>query len=196
VTYVAVVLAGGTARRLGGIDKTALPMGDGAPALERVLASLAGAAQVVVVGPERAVEGAVRPRWTRESPPGGGPLAGLAAGLAALGPVGAVDAVVVLAGDLPLVTSAVVDALVAGCRGEQDAAALVDADGVRQPLAAAYRPAFLQSRLTELGDPTGLPARRLLDRAAVTDVPDLWRAGEDFDTWPDRDRIEELLRDD
>ncbi|MEE4545309.1 NTP transferase domain-containing protein [Streptomyces sp. V4-01] len=80
-SYDAVVLAGGAARRLGGADKPALPVG-GRMLLDRVLAACPGARATVVVGPRRPTSRPVR--WTREDPAGGGPLPALAAGLAAL----------------------------------------------------------------------------------------------------------------
>ncbi|XTP11091.1 DUF6457 domain-containing protein [Streptomyces albus subsp. chlorinus] len=79
-------MAGGGASRLGGTDKPAVTVG-GRTLLDRVLAACADAAATVVVGPRRA---AYRPvRWARESPPGGGPLAALHAGLEALAEDGA-----------------------------------------------------------------------------------------------------------
>jgi molybdopterin-guanine dinucleotide biosynthesis protein A len=133
VSYDAVVLAGGQARRLGGTDKPALPVG-GRMLLDRVLAACAGADSTVVVGPRRPTARPVR--WTREQPSGGGPLPALAAGIAALdGAAGdgaardaaapdaarpgagsrrRPEAVVVLAADLPFLTADTVDALVAG----------------------------------------------------------------------------------
>ncbi|MFF0480446.1 DUF6457 domain-containing protein [Streptomyces sp. NPDC004435] len=84
--YDAVVLAGGAARRLGGVDKPGLRVG-GRALLDRVLAACAGARLTVVVGDPRPT---VRPvRWTRERPAGTGPVAALAAGAAALGTAGA-----------------------------------------------------------------------------------------------------------
>jgi len=50
-SYDAVVVAGGRARRLGGVDKTALPLG-ASSILDRVCAGAAGAGRLVVVGPE------------------------------------------------------------------------------------------------------------------------------------------------
>ncbi|MFF9149607.1 DUF6457 domain-containing protein [Streptomyces sp. NPDC014861] len=79
--YDAVVLAGGAARRLGGVDKPGVRVG-GRALLDRVLAACAGARLTVVVGDPRPT---VRPvHWTREQPAGTGPLAALAAGAAAL----------------------------------------------------------------------------------------------------------------
>lgn len=114
-----MVLAGGAARRLGGADKPALPVG-GHPLLDRVLTACAAADRTVVVGPRRPTARPVL--WTREEPPGGGPLPALAAGLAALdrdrrpaadGPAapGRPEVVLILAADLPFLTAETVDAL-------------------------------------------------------------------------------------
>ena len=47
----AVVLAGGTGARLGGVDKAAIEL-DGVTLLERTLTTTMSATEVVVVGPE------------------------------------------------------------------------------------------------------------------------------------------------
>ncbi|MFI8824284.1 DUF6457 domain-containing protein [Streptomyces sp. NPDC053431] len=76
--YDAIVLAGGAARRLGGADKPGVRVG-GRALLDRVLAGCRDAGRTVVVAEPR---GTARPvEWTREEPPGGGPVAALAAGL-------------------------------------------------------------------------------------------------------------------
>jgi molybdopterin-guanine dinucleotide biosynthesis protein A len=74
----AIVLAGGRGARLGGVDKADLVVG-GQTLLERALAATAGANRTVVVGPRRPTSRPVT--WAREHPPGGGPVAALAAGL-------------------------------------------------------------------------------------------------------------------
>ncbi|MGH3739543.1 MAG: molybdenum cofactor guanylyltransferase, partial [Micromonosporaceae bacterium] len=79
--YAAIVLAGGAARRLGGADKPGLAVA-GRSLLSRVLDAVADAYPRIVVGPPRQLPGDVI--LTREQPPGGGPVAALAAGLAAL----------------------------------------------------------------------------------------------------------------
>jgi molybdopterin-guanine dinucleotide biosynthesis protein A len=88
--YAAVILAGGAGRRLGGPVKPTLPVG-GRPMLDRVLAAVADARPRVVVGPASLAvpAGVVR---ISEEPPGGGPVAALAAGLAALAPAKTVAA--------------------------------------------------------------------------------------------------------
>ncbi|MFD6263566.1 molybdenum cofactor guanylyltransferase [Micromonospora chalcea] len=104
--YAAVVLAGGAARRMGGVDKPGRPVG-GRPMLHRVLAAVADADQRIVVGPSGPLPDGVR--TTREEPPGGGPVAATAAGLALLDP--ATTTVALLAADLPLLTAAAVTEL-------------------------------------------------------------------------------------
>ncbi|MFG3347695.1 DUF6457 domain-containing protein [Streptomyces sp. NPDC048018] len=79
--YDAIVLAGGAARRLGGADKPGVRVG-GRPLLDRVLAGCRDAGRTVVVAEPRATARPVE--WTREEPPGGGPVAALAAGLGRL----------------------------------------------------------------------------------------------------------------
>ncbi|RAN97229.1 Molybdenum cofactor guanylyltransferase [Micromonospora saelicesensis] len=102
-TYAAVVLAGGAARRMGGLDKPALPVG-GRPMRDRVLAAVSDATPQVLVGAADAVPAGVR--VVREDPPGGGPVAAAAAGLALLDPD--VSVVALLAADLPLLTRAAI----------------------------------------------------------------------------------------
>ena len=83
----AVILAGGRASRLGGASKPDVRVG-GRRLLERVLAATvaAGVRRTVVVGPSGLVAPPVLSAL--EDPPFGGPVAGIAAGLAALAPGG------------------------------------------------------------------------------------------------------------
>jgi len=153
-----VVLAGGTARRLGGVDKTALDVG-GVPVLRRLLDDV-GPLPVVVVGERRDVGRDVL--WTREDPPGGGPFAGVAAGVTAgLAAHPGTQVVVVLAGDQPFAGTAVAP-LCDALRGAPDAGAALATgpDGRPQPLLAAYRVAALRERLA--GSAHDRPARDLL----------------------------------
>lgn len=80
----AIILAGGTGERLGGVSKADLDVSG--RLLDRVLEGLSPLVDgtVVVVAPESVSvpAGVVR---TMEDPPGGGPLAGIGAGLEALG---------------------------------------------------------------------------------------------------------------
>ncbi|MEU7747453.1 NTP transferase domain-containing protein [Nonomuraea sp. NPDC049158] len=91
--YDAVILAGGQARRLGGLDKPGLSVGARAM-IEGVVLAVSGARRVIVVGPERPLPGV---SFAREDPPGGGPVPALRAGLREV----TAPRVVLLAGDLP-----------------------------------------------------------------------------------------------
>ncbi|GAA5155206.1 molybdenum cofactor guanylyltransferase [Amycolatopsis dongchuanensis] len=176
-TLAGIVLAGGAARRLSGVDKPMLPV-DGKPLVRHAVDALAAADPVVVVGPERA--GIPGVRWTREEPPGGGPLAALAAGLAVLERP---DLVAVLAGDLAAVTPSTVDRLV-DALGKHDGAVVVDADGRRQWLLGVWRTARLRAVLP--AEPAGAPLRSALGALDVTGVPEHAGEAADIDTPEDR----------
>lgn len=175
-TVGGIVLTGGTAARLGGADKAALEV-RGRPLLEHALAALAGVGEVVVVGPEVPTSRPVT--FRREDPPGGGPAAAVAAGLSGFARRPGV--VVVLAVDMPRVTTATVTRLLAaaGC----DGAVLVDAAGRVQPLCAAYRADALARALPESAD--GLSMRRLVAPLSLVQVPAQGAEADDVDTWED-----------
>ena len=185
--YDAIVLAGGTGSRLGGVDKAALQIA-GQSLLDRSLDIVAAAASVVVVGDGQPTPHTVR--WVREQPPGGGPAAAVAAAL----PHVHADAVVVLACDMPLVRPTTPGRLVAAL-DQADAALLVDGDGNRQPLAGAHRTDALRAAVRALGDPAGCSMRRLVDSLAVVEVAA--GAGEalDCDSWADVALSRRLLED-
>ena len=115
---VAVVLAGGAGRRLGGVDKAGLVLG-GRTLLDRVLAAAAGVAgRLVVVGPPRAVDLERAVIFVQEDVPGGGPVPAVAAALDA---TGGASVVLVLAVDLPLLTTAALARLVDELAGRRPA---------------------------------------------------------------------------
>ncbi|GAC1441438.1 MAG: hypothetical protein NVSMB55_09190 [Mycobacteriales bacterium] len=159
-SHDAVVLAGGSGRRLGGIDKPGLLVGERS-LLDRVLTAVPEASQVVVVGPERATRRPVL--WTSESPAGGGPVAAIAAGLEHV----RAPTVVVLAGDLPFLFAAAVQALLDAIGG-QDGALLVDDDGRDQLLVGAWRTAALRAALP--AEPAGARLGDTLGRLATARV--------------------------
>lgn len=153
-----VVLAGGTSRRLGGVDKTALPV-DGRTVLRRLVDGIAPL-PLVVVGPRQDVGRDVL--WTREHPPLGGPYAAAAAGAAAgLTTHPTAEVLVLLAGDQPFAAAAV-PTLLAALRDapEADAALAAGPDGRPQPLLGAYRLAAVRDRLG--GTVHGRPVRDLV----------------------------------
>jgi molybdopterin-guanine dinucleotide biosynthesis protein A len=154
--YAAVVLAGGSSRRMGGGDKTALPVG-GVSLLDRALLAVAEARQTVIVGVERPAATTVQ--WTREQPAGGGPAAALACGLRLVeSPL-----VVVLAGDLPFVTRETVARLLAAAH--PGGAVMLDDAGRSQWLLSCWPTEVLRAALA--GDQEGRSLREQL-RALTT----------------------------
>jgi molybdopterin-guanine dinucleotide biosynthesis protein A len=159
----AVVLAGGAGRRMGGVDKPGLVVG-GTSLLDRVLGAARPVCQdLIVVGPARATE-VPNPVFTQEPEPGGGPVPAVLAGL------GATDAsiLLVLAADLPLVTTHDLSRLVAELadRPDTDVAAALDDRPGPNPLLAAYRRSALDRvAATERGP--GTPAAALLSGSVV-----------------------------
>ena len=199
--YDAIVLTGGRGRRLGGADKAVLAIG-GITLLTLTLNAVSGAGSIVLVGPDSHDAHArewqqTRPRSpdiaTRlEDPPGGGPAAAVAAAMSAVG----ADIVVVLAVDMPFIDRATIDGLVENLAtgpSTIDAAMLVDQDGHRQLLTAAYRREALHNALASLGDPAGRAMRNVVDALTVAEVLADPGITVDIDTWADLERSRDLL---
>jgi len=171
----AIILAGGRATRMGGVDKPAIVVG-GRRMLDAALGAVDGCDRIAVVGPHRD-ELPARIVQTQESPAGAGPVAALAAGLAALD--GSTDGlVVVLAADLPTLDSRTVSQLVATLveHAEVEAAFAVDESGHVQFLLSVWRRRALTDRLDALAGRENQPMKALMpDRhvtVAVTGVAD------------------------
>lgn len=182
-TVAAVILAGGTGARLGGTDKAAVAYA-GRTLLERALDAVAATAETVVVGDPVPTGRPVR--FTREDPPLGGPAAALLAGRDALS--SRPELLVVLAVDMPGVTPASVERLVAAAAGH-DGAFLAGADGRRQ-LAGVLRTDALDGVRPD--DPHGLPVHRLLTGLDLVLVAALADEGRDIDTWADLQHLQDL----
>ena len=182
----AVVVAGGGAARMGGVDKGSIEVG-GRTLLEHVLAALTHVADVVVVGDEVRTTRPVT--FTREDPPGGGPAAALLAGLRAF--PHAPGRVVVLAGDMPRVTEDTVDRLEAAVEDHADGAVLVDRGGRAQYLCASYRVAALLAAAPPYGQEHGLPMHRLLAPLRLAEVAAVGDEAVDVDTWADLRAVRE-----
>jgi molybdopterin-guanine dinucleotide biosynthesis protein A len=192
--YAAIVLAGGAGRRLGGVDKAAIDI-DGSTLLDRALAAVNQADRIVVVGPTRPLSDGVVA--TQEQPPGGGPVAAVAAGLVAMSEFGdnQPEIVVVLACDMPFVDAGAVERLVDAARSRRgDGAAFVDADGRRQHLAAAYRTIALRTALDEIGDVDGAAMRHVAQRLTMVEIEADPEITLDTDTWSDVRRTQALAQ--
>lgn len=177
--FDAVILAGGRARRLGGADKPAMPVG-GRSLISRAVEAVSGADKIVVVGPPRpGLEHAI---VVREDPPGAGPVPALRTGLALVRS----PRLVLLAADLPFIATADVDRLLGAVSGT--GAVMVDGDGREQWLAGAWRTDRLRVALDGYD---GASLRGLLaPLAPVT----LASAPGERPPWYDCDTPEELAR--
>jgi molybdopterin-guanine dinucleotide biosynthesis protein A len=167
--YDVIVLAGGRARRLGGLDKAAIDIG-GRTSLDRVLDAVPSAARVVVVGEPRDTARDVV--WAREDPPYAGPPTAVVAAL----PLTSAGVVVLLGCDYPLLDAGTVARLLAAQDGH-DAAWLVDRNGREQYLLGAYR----RGALHEVGSRRSL--RSAFAALDVVRVEDLQGAADDIDDW-------------
>jgi molybdopterin-guanine dinucleotide biosynthesis protein A len=171
----AVILAGGRASRLGGVDKVLLEVG-GQPLLAGVVRAACdvGVGRPIVVGPRRAEVSDVR--WTREEPVGGGPAAAIGAGVALAG----AGLIAVLAGDLPFIDG---DALrMLGEAAGPVGAVAIDADGREQWLLGVHRDLEIEGELS------GRSARSLLDRPGLVRIELAPRLMWDCDTDDDLTR--------
>ena len=171
----AIVVGGGGGERLGGVSKPDLTLG-GVRLIDRVCGALlevCGAGCVAVVPPAvRVPDGVLR---TLEDPPGGGPLAGIDAGLAALGAPADVW-VVVVSVDCPGIAD-VLAALLDEPLGDRCEGRILRG-GVPEPfdqyLMGVYRVGALRRVIDEAvarrGNVRGMGVRRVLRALALERV--------------------------
>jgi len=183
---IAVLLAGGAGTRLGGRHKPAITVA-GHTLLDRALAAVRDADRVVVVGPPQPTRRTVR--WTREDPPGGGPVAALAAGLAGETDIADETDVVVLATDLAKITAGTIDRLRAALakQPDQDGVVLCDHAGRRQWLIGVWRAGSLRAALP--AQPQGASLHATLGGLAVATLPEWLGESADIDTLTDLTRL-------
>lgn len=204
IEFDAVVLAGGRGSRLGGVRKPELAVA-GRRLVDRALAAVAGARRVIVVGDAEVPRGVPH---TREDPPYGGPVAGLAAGIEyldqprpttaepgsrrVLRPVVASSHsapwTLVLASDLPEVEAAVTALLEVEPAADDDGICLTGADGRLQWLLGYYRTDALRARLADRGDPPLTAMHRLLGPLRLRGIAADSRLTADIDTPADAGR--------
>lgn len=121
----ALILAGGKATRLGGVAKHELVV-DGQTIFERQVAVLAPRVAEILVAAPHDIAGY---RCVRDVLPDVGPLAGMAAGLAAMRTAW----LLVVAGDMPHLSGAVIDEILGAARDTDDAVG-VRLGGLPEPL--------------------------------------------------------------
>jgi molybdopterin-guanine dinucleotide biosynthesis protein A len=151
----ALILAGGKATRLGGVDKHALVI-EGQTILERQALVLRPRVAEILVSSGRSIAGF---RTVADAVPDLGPLGGIAAGLAAA----TTTWLFVVAGDMPHIHRALVECVLSRADGEADAVG-IRIGGLPEPLCTAlrvevWRP-IVAARIT---------ARRLKASALLTD---------------------------
>ena len=177
--FAGVVLAGGTAARMDGVDKASVELA-GRSLLDHAVDAFVDADEVVVVGPDT-VRTARPVTFVVEDPPRGGPVAGLLTGVDTLLRVPRL--VGVLAVDMPRVTAATMRRLREAAAG-RDGAFLVDGDGRRQ-LAGVLDASRLDVVRPGREAQHGMALHRLL---APLDLAGVAASGEeavDVDTWSD-----------
>lgn len=177
--FAGVVLAGGTAARMGGIDKAGIEL-HGRTLLELAVDAFLDADEVVVVAPDNVPTS--RPvTFACEDPPRGGPVAGLLTGVDAL--LRPPRLVGVLAVDMPRVTAATMRRLREAAEGH-DGAFLVDGDGRRQ-LAGVLDAAALAGVRPDLEGQHGMALHRLLAPLRLAQVAAGGDEALDIDSWED-----------
>jgi molybdopterin-guanine dinucleotide biosynthesis protein A len=178
----AIILAGGRAARLGGIDKCAIEIG-GRRLLDAALTATAGAAARVIVGPER--------RWARdvprvlEEPRYGGTQVAVDAGLRALADTPE-QLTAVIAADQPRADDALAELMKeVRPQAQVDGWVAMDYGGNRHPLLAIYRTESLRHALATERAEAGRLGRQmqgLLPRMTVRPVQLLGYLCADIDT--------------
>ncbi|MET0975299.1 MAG: NTP transferase domain-containing protein [Leifsonia sp.] len=178
VSFDAIIVAGGRARRLGGADKGALHW-NGVSLRDRAVAAVGQARRIVWVGDRWDGAGTGRLLFTREQPEYGGPAAAVHAGLQAL-PAPTAPWVVLTAVDVPRIAESIdrlLGELDARLRVEPASASVdgfvaTDSDDIRQPLVGVYRTASLRAAAADRADgANGLPLRALLAGLRLQEVP-------------------------
>lgn len=177
--FSGVLLAGGTAARMDGIDKASIELG-GRTLLEICLDAFLDADEVVIVGP-RTVRTTRPVTFTREQPPLGGPVAGLLTGVDML--LRPAQLVGLLAVDMPRVSAHTFRRLRAAATGH-DGAFLRDPSGRRQLCGVLSTDALGRVR-PDLEGQHGMALHRLLADLDLAPVAAVGDEARDIDTWAD-----------
>lgn len=156
-----IILTGGRARRMGGLDKSEITLG-AVSNFERILNAIPPATKVIAVGPSNFT----RPNmfWCREIPNFGGPVAALSAALNS----GYVteERVVILAVDMPY-CGEILTSLVQECTPEVDAVLAIDQAEIMQSLCGCYWVQPLENAMNSLSNVQGSSMRSIISMLCV-----------------------------
>lgn len=184
----AIILTGGRSRRFGGRHTPGIEIA-GTPVIASLLTTVeaAGVGEIIVCGSAAGIDAGVltRVQVVAEKPAFGGPLHGISCSLAAL-PAGE-RIILLLAGDMPAITTSLLDRLRDTAAAGSPAAA-VDPSGRVQFLCAAWPEAVLRDAVTSLGTAVGLPVKALYRDRDITLIPATEAELLDIDTPADLDR--------
>lgn len=193
----AIVLTGGRSRRFAGVHKPGVTV-QGTPTIARIVSAVGTlptqAVQVGgiwVVGPLDGLGARDRDSVHQvfEQPRYSGPLSAIAAAVSDM-PDDSDTTILVLAGDVPFVSTTDIARLTTTSTATGRAAGCVDPGGRFQQLFAAWPAGLLRTRLDAIGDPANQPVRRLWEgiEPALVDVSP--ESTDDFDTPDDLRRIQ------
>ena len=174
-----IIVAGGSATRMGGLDKAMLPLGlSGKALLNDVIKACPGKVFIVGYPRESLASSDKSIEWLADLNPGGGPAAGIWSGLNSV----TSEYAFISAADQTL-SAETVSKLVSAASG-QDGAWAIRSDGSGQPLCACVRTDLLRDLLAPTQGVNQSPLRLLssLEMVGVSVNPD---QVVDFDTWQD-----------
>ena len=174
-----IIVAGGSATRMGGLDKAMLPLGlSGKALLNDVIKACPGKVFIVGYPRESLAVSDKSIEWLPDLNPGGGPAAGIWSGLSSV----TSEYVFISAADQTL-SAETVSKLVSAANG-QDGAWAIRSDGSGQPLCACVRNDLLRDLLAPTQGVNQSPLR-LLSSLAMVGVSVNPDQVVDFDTWQD-----------
>ena len=170
-----IIVAGGKAERLGGIDKAMLPLAStGKSLLAGVIAACPG--RVIVVGPHREISNQVV--WVADQVVAGGPAAGIWSGLTEV----STEYVFLSAADQVLDRETVSE--ICETAIGHDGAWAIREDGAGQPLCACVKTAKIRELLAPSSGVNASPLR-LMSTLDMVGVPVKSGQVSDVDTWQD-----------
>lgn len=171
----AIVVAGGRASRISGVDKVMLPLGvTGRPLLLEVIESCPG--RVIVAGPPRDIP--VQVTWVPDLISGGGPAAGIWSALREVNS----EYVFISAADQQL-SKVIVNEICLAAVGHDGAWAIRE-DGSGQPLLACVRSELIRDLLADSAGQNTSPLR-MMTQLKMIGVKVNQSQIQDIDTWSD-----------